>query len=90
MSELPALLQEQAERHWARLLPRLTADQLAALTPYQPQIMPLFALSNFIAESAIHSPDLLLSFAYSVGAALMKEEAGKKQEKYLQNGQVKE
>ena len=65
MSDLPALLQEQAERHWARLLPRLTADQLAALTPYQPQIMPLFALSDFIAESAIHSPDLLLELLQS-------------------------
>ena len=65
MSDLPALLQEQAERHWARLLPRLNADQLAALTPFQPQIMPLFALSDFIAESAIHSPDLLLELLQS-------------------------
>ncbi|MBP8040222.1 MAG: hypothetical protein KAY67_06740, partial [Aeromonadaceae bacterium] len=55
ISALPVLLQEQAERHWARLLPRLSGDQLSALEAFQPQIMPLFALSDFIAESAIHS-----------------------------------
>ncbi len=65
MSALPALLQEQAERHWARLLPRLNGDQLSALEAFQPQIMPLFALSDFIAESAIHSPELLLELLQS-------------------------
>lgn len=47
MSALPALLQEQAERHWARLLPRLNGDQPSALEAFQPQIMPLTALSRF-------------------------------------------
>jgi [glutamine synthetase] adenylyltransferase / [glutamine synthetase]-adenylyl-L-tyrosine phosphorylase len=60
MSDLPSLLQEQADRHWQRLVSRLDAEQLAAVTPRQPELLPLFALSDFIAESAIHSPNLLI------------------------------
>ena len=60
MSDLPSVLQDQANRHWQRLLPLLDADQLAVITPFQPTLMRVFALSDFIAESAIHAPTLLI------------------------------
>lgn len=60
MSDLPSVLQDQANRHWQRLLPLLDAEQLTAITPFQPTLMRVFALSDFIAESAIHAPALLI------------------------------
>lgn len=44
----------------ARLLSLLDAEQLTAITPFQPTLMRVFALSDFIAESAIHAPALLI------------------------------
>lgn len=61
MSDLPALLQQLADRQWERLLPQLTPEQAAVVLPFEFEVRHVFGLSDFIAESAIRYPDMLVS-----------------------------
>ncbi len=60
MLQLPAPLAELAERQWQRLLERCPPADRDELLAAAGQIKPLFGLSDFIADSAILAPELLL------------------------------
>ncbi len=59
MSELPALLSNQAEHQWLRFLPLVAEEAREQVLSREPEIRRAFALSDFIAESAITCPALL-------------------------------
>ncbi|MFC3914738.1 bifunctional [glutamate--ammonia ligase]-adenylyl-L-tyrosine phosphorylase/[glutamate--ammonia-ligase] adenylyltransferase [Pseudaeromonas sharmana] len=65
MHELPPLLLALAERQWQRFLAVLDASQQAQIQPHVAEVQRVFALSDFIAESAIQFPDLLLQLLAS-------------------------
>lgn len=57
-SALSPLLQEQARRHWQRLLD-LAPDHGALPEPTRQTLLTLFGLSDFVADSLIKQPELL-------------------------------
>lgn len=60
MRELPALLAEQAEKHWNRFAER-ARDRLPELAPARrEQLLRLFACSDFAADSLCQQPELAL------------------------------
>lgn len=65
MVQLPPSLAELAERQWQRLLVACNDTQREQFLPLAEQICPLFGLSDFIADSAILCPELLLEIVQS-------------------------
>ncbi len=65
MVQLPPSLVELAERQWQRLLTACNDTQREQFLPLAAQIRPLFGLSDFIADSAILAPELLLEILQS-------------------------
>lgn len=57
---LPSILSDLSHNQWQRLLERSDDTQQALFTTYQPMLMQLFALSDFIADSVIQSPEMLV------------------------------
>lgn len=60
MHDLPPVLLTLAENQWQRFFSQLDESQQAQVQPREAEVRRAFALSDFIAESAIQAPTLLL------------------------------